>query len=149
MRFLLSHPALTIQEPLRHSELLLSAELRNYAPAGFSPILRGAVAEIVYVKKWSLLCVWAGAIVFGWALGLTIWKHNITALVPLALIVLAYPHGALIWHADPNEIDRHALEVAVHFRLGLWLLVLFGADLMIAQMRKVLSSPNPARKRLT
>jgi hypothetical protein len=135
MRFLLSHPAMTIQEPLRHPELLLSAELRNYAPAGFSPILHGAVAEIVYVKNWSLLCIWAGAIAFGLALGLTIWKHNMAAVVPLALIVLAYPHGTLVWHADPNEIDRHALQAAVHFRLGLWLLVLFGSDLLIGRRR--------------
>jgi hypothetical protein len=148
VRFLLSHPAMTIQEPLRHPELLLSAELRNYAPAGFSPILRGAVAEIVYVKQWSLLCIWAAAIALGLALGLRIWKHNTAAVMPLALIVLAYPHGALIWHADPNEIDRHALEVAVHFRLGLWLLVLFATDLIIAQLRNARSSLAPARKRL-
>jgi hypothetical protein len=149
MQFLLSHPAMTIQEPLRHPELLLSAELRNYAPAGFPPILSGAVSEIVYPKKWSLLCIWAAAIAFGLALGLRIWKHNIAAVVPLALIVLAFPHGALVWHADPNEIDRHALEVAVHFRLGLWLLVLFAADLIIGQIRNARSSLAPARKRLT
>ena len=135
MRFLLSHPGMTIQEPLRHPEQLLAAELRNYAPAGFSPILRGAVAEIVYVKKWSLLCIWAAAIALGLALGVGIWTHNIAAVVPLALIVLAYPHGALVWHADPNEIERHALEAAVHFRLGLWLLVLFVSDLIICHRR--------------
>jgi hypothetical protein len=135
MRFLLSHPAMTIQEPLRHPELLLSAELRNYAPAGFSPILRGSVAEIVYVKNWSLLCIWAGAIAFGLALGLAIWKRNIASVVPLALIVLAYPHATLVWHADPNEIDRHALQAGVHFRLGLWLLVLFISDLVIDHRR--------------
>jgi hypothetical protein len=135
MRFLLSHPAMTIQEPLRHPELLLSSELRNYAPAGFTPLIHGALSEIVYAKKWALLCIWAGAVAVGLALGLRIWKHNTVFIVPLALILLAYPHGALVWHADPNEIDRHAFRAGVHFRLGLWLLVLFAADLITAQIR--------------
>jgi hypothetical protein len=149
VRFLLSHPAMTIQEPLRQPELLLSAELRNYAPAGFAPIIDGALAEIVYVKKWALLCIWAAAIAFGLALGLRIWRDYPPFVVPLALILLAYPHGVLVWHADPNEIARHAFRAGVHFRLGLWLLVLFAADLIIAQIRNARSSLVPARKRLT
>jgi hypothetical protein len=136
VRFLLSHPAMTIQEPLRHPELLLSAELRNYAPAGFSPILKGTLAEIVYVKKWALLCIWIAALVFGWALGSRIWKNNIGFIVPLALILLAYPHAVLVWHADPNEIDRHAFRAGVHFRLGLWLLVLFATDMLLRHLIK-------------
>jgi hypothetical protein len=146
MRFLLSHPAMTVQEPLRHPELLLAAELRNYAPAGFAPIIGGALAEIVYAKKWALLCIWAGAVAFGSALGLRIWRQNILFIVPLALILLAYPHGVLVWHADPNEIDRHAFRAGVHFRLGLWLLVVLAADLVIAQTRNARSPLVMARK---
>ncbi len=131
MRFLLSHPAMTIQEPLRHPELLLSAEVRNYAPAGFAPVIGGALAEIVYAKKWALLCIWAGAVAFGSALGLRLWRYNVLFIIPLALILFAYPHGVLVWHADPNEIDRHAFRAGVHFRLGLWLLVVFAADLIL------------------
>jgi hypothetical protein len=52
LRFLLSHPAMTIQEPLRHPEELLAPELGRYAPVGFSPILQGALAEVIYPKKW-------------------------------------------------------------------------------------------------
>ena len=141
MKFLLSDPAMTIQEPLRHPELLLSAELRNYAPAGFSPILKGTVAEIVYVKKWSLLCIWAAAIAFGLAVGLRLWRNYPAFVVPLVLILLAYPHGALVWHADPNEIARHAFRAGVHFRLGILLLILFATDLITAQPHNQGSSP--------
>ena len=149
MRFLISHPAMTIQEPLRHPELLLAAELRNYAPAGFAPIIGGPLAEIVYAKKWALLCIWAGAVAFGLASGLRIWRQNILFIVPLALILLAYPHGVLVWHADPNEIDRHAFRAGVHFRLGLWLLVVLAADLIIAQTRNARLSLVTARNRST
>ena len=131
VRFLLSHPAMTIQEPLRHPELLLSAELRNYAPAGFAPVIGGALAEILYAKKWALLCIWAGAVAFGSALGLRLWGYNVLFIIPLALILFAYPHGVLVWHADPNEIDRHAFRAGVHFRLGLWLLAIFAVELIL------------------
>jgi hypothetical protein len=136
IRFLLAHPAMTVQEPLRHPELLLSAELRNYAPAGFAPIIDGALAEIVYVKKLALLCIWAAVIASGWALGSRIWKNNTAVIVALALILLAYPHAVLVWHADPNEIDRHAFRAGVHFRLGLWLLVLFATDMLLRHLIK-------------
>jgi hypothetical protein len=135
MRFLLSHPAMTLQEPLRHPELLLSPELRKYAAAGFVPVIHGTLAEIVYVKKWALLCIWAAAVAVGFALGTRIWKYKLAFIIPLALIVFAYPHVALVWHADPNEIERHAFRAGVHFRLGLWLLVLFAIDLAMAQIR--------------
>jgi hypothetical protein len=133
VRFLLSHPAVTILEPLRHPEELLASELRNYAPIGFSPVLRGAFAEIVYPKKWALVWIWAAAIILGVAVGTRIWKHNTAFLVPLGMILLVYPHAVLIWHGDPNEIGRHALQAAVYFRLGLWLLVLFVGDWVIGR----------------
>jgi hypothetical protein len=133
LRFLLSHPAMTIQEPLRHPEELLAPELGRYAPIGFSPILQGALAEVIYPKKWVLLWVWAAAIVLGLIAGLRTWRYNIAFLAPLGLILLVYPHAALIWHGDPNEIGRHALQVGVYFRLGLWVLLLFAADALLAR----------------
>ena len=136
IRFLLSHPALTIQEPLRHTEELLSSELRNYAPDNFTGILTGTLAEVVYFKKWALAWTWAAAMSVGFVFGLRLWTRNIVFVVPLALIVLVYPHAAIAWHGDPNEIGRHGLEAAVNLRLGLWLLVLFGGDLMIGTISK-------------
>ena len=136
IRFLLAHPAMTTQEPLRHPEELLAPELKNYAPVNFSPILSGALAEIVYVKIWGLLLIWAAGIVVGLVVGLGLWKHRKAVIVSLALIVLAYPHAVLVWHGDPNEIGRHALQAGVHFRLGLWLLLMMAADISIARLSR-------------
>jgi hypothetical protein len=80
-----------------------------------------------------LLWVWAAAIVLGLIVGLRTWRYNIAFLAPLGLILLVYPHAALIWHGDPNEIGRHALQVGVYFRLGLWVLLLFAADALLAR----------------
>jgi hypothetical protein len=148
MRYLLSHPAMTIQEPLRHPELLLAPELRNYAPAGFAPILHGTLAETIYARKWALLWIWAAAIAFGWALGSRIWKHNILFVLPMGLIFLAYPHAVLVWHADPNEIARHAFRAGVHLRIGLWLFILFATDLLTAQTLNAQSSPAIGKKKI-
>ena len=130
IRFLLTHPALTIQEPLRHSEKLLSSELRNYAPANFASILSEPLAEVVYFKRWAVLWTWTAAIAVGFVFGLKLWTRNVAFLVPLALIILVYPQAVIAWHGDPNEIGRHGLEAAVNLRLGLWLLLLFAVDMM-------------------
>ena len=134
LRFLLSHPSITTLEPLRHPEDLLAPELTPYAPVGFSPMLRGVFAEIIYPKKWPLPWVWAAAIVLGLTIGLRTWRYNNAFLVPLGLILLVYPHATLIWHGDPNEIGRHALQVGVYFRLALWILLLLAADALLARV---------------
>jgi hypothetical protein len=133
LRFLLFHPVMTILEPLRHPMDLLAPKLGPYSPIGFSPLLRGVVAEIMYPKKWLLLWVSATTIVLGLTIGPRIWRYNKAFLVPLGLILFAFPHGALIWHGDPNEIGRHALQIGVYFRLGLWTLLLFAADALLAR----------------
>lgn len=131
IRFLLSHPAFTIQEPLRHLEQLLSSEMRRYGPNDFSPILEGALAEVIYPKQWALFWIWATAATVGLALGLRVWTLNPAFVVALALIIVTYPHAALQWHGDPNEIGRHGLQAAIHLRLGIWLLLIFAADALI------------------
>jgi hypothetical protein len=153
MRFLLSHPAFTIQEPLRHPEELLASELRNYAPVKFSAILKGVLAEAIYPKKWALLWIWAAVLAVGLAVGLRLWTFNPAVVIALLLIVLAYPNAALQWHGDPNEIDRHGLQAGMHLRLGIWLLLIFAADMLVnhnGKTRAVVndaSSKRPARNR--
>jgi len=139
MRFLLSHPALTLQEPLRHSEELLSSELRDYAPRSFVSILSEPLAEVVYSKRWAVLWTWVAAIAVGFVLGLKLWTRNVAFLVPLALTMLVYPQAVVTWHGDPNEIGRHGLEAAVNLRIGLWLLLLFAADLIFDSANKARS----------
>lgn len=136
IRFLLSHLALTVQEPLRHSEELLSSELRNYAPANFANILSEPLTEVVYFKRWAVLWTWAAAIAVGFVFGLRLWTSNVAFVVPLMIILLVYPQAVIAWHGDPNEIGRHGLEAGVNLRLGLWLLVLFGADVVIGSLSK-------------
>jgi len=54
--------------------------------------------------------------------------------LPLILIILAYPHLVLVWHGDSNDIGRHALQAGVHFRIGLWMLILFTWDRILVHI---------------
>jgi hypothetical protein len=64
-----------------------------------------------------------------------IWKRTAVLLVPVMMIVLTYPLAAIVWHGDAAEVGRHALMVAIQLRLGLWMLLLFAADVVLGQAR--------------
>jgi hypothetical protein len=34
----------------------------------------------------------------------------------------------VVWHGDPMEIERHALQIAIQIRLMLWLVLLLAVD---------------------
>ena len=42
-------------------------------------------------------------------------------IVLAVLIVSVYPMMFLIWHAEPLEIERHAAQIGVQFRLAGWI----------------------------
>jgi hypothetical protein len=133
--FLLVHPVMTVQEPLRNIEALMAPKLTAkpsyYWSNSFSSILTGFVAEVIYVQKFALLWVWVSGLMFGFAFVAAVRKGEPRWFIPLILIMLAYPHAAIVWHGDPNDIGRHALQAGVHFRLGLWMLLLFAADITL------------------
>jgi hypothetical protein len=47
-----------------------------------------------------------------------------TVLLAYGLLLVAYPFGFIVYHADAMEINRHAFLLAVSWRLALWLLIL-------------------------
>ena len=73
------------------------------------------------------------------------------SLAPLVLIFLAYPHAAIAWHGDANDVGRHALLAGVHLRLGLWLLLIFLLDMLILgkDMKNIECPANSYRKNVT
>jgi hypothetical protein len=133
--FLLVPPVMTVQEPLRNIEALMAPKLTAkpsyYWSNSFSSILTGFVAEVIYVQKFALLWVWVSGLMFGFAFVAAVRKGEPRWFIPLILIMLAYPHAAIVWHGDPNDIGRLALQAGVHFRLGLWMLLLFAADITL------------------
>ncbi len=128
-RFLLLHPEIVAKEPLGHLGELVSPRLEGYAPPGFLAPLGGWMTALTYPTHPVLLSTLLAA-ALGVAGSVAIrMRPRPVWVIPLALLLLAYPLAALVWHGDTAEIGRHALQVGVQLRLGLWLLLLFGADL--------------------
>ncbi len=87
----------------------------------------GDTSDYTEKATWPLwLWVWASGLMFGFAFVVAVRIGEPRWFIPLILIMLAYPHAAIVWHGDPNDIG--ALQAGVHFRLGLWMLLLFAAD---------------------
>ena len=140
MRFMLAHPFTTILEPFQNVEELFAPRLNYFRAASFSPILEGWLAEAVYPEKRPILLLWVPGVLLlssFLAAGRSIKQIWI---VPVLLIVLAYPHAALAWHGDSNDVGRHALLAGVHLRLGFWLLLICLGDLLLVSAREKMGS---------
>ena len=135
VRFLLAHPAKTIGEPFQNFDALFAPKLSSkksyYWSRWFSPTLTGTLAEVIYFEKSALFWAWGAGLILALAFVAARQKDKRMSLVPLVLIFLAYPHAAIAWHGDANDVGRHALLAGVHLRLGLWLLLIFLLDMLI------------------
>ena len=144
IEYLLAHPWLTLTQPLDHSAELLNgtAETVLYGAIVATDTYRVPLLQGQVIPRWlrgltkvlfPILPVWAYAVVYlalaglaGWAL-LRGWDPA-SWLVIAALLVTVYPLMALVWHGNPMEIGRHALQVAIAFRLAGWLALVFAVD---------------------
>jgi hypothetical protein len=124
LEYLLADPLRTAWEPLQNADVLLFPTLRGYTPQG----MRGC-RWMGCIRKAPGL--WAGWRCWVRSVGGAAWARwrrlNGRGLwAALALLLLSYPHLALVWHGDAMEVGRHALAAGVQLRLGLWLALLFG-----------------------
>ena len=151
VQFLLSRPLWTALEPLRcRADLLRISDLvYPYRPHGFSPILKEPLDKIVSLQllllwisnDWALLCLFAAGIVASLAVSIIAWRQrNAAWFAALAIVGLAYPHALLIFHGNPLDLGRHAVEMSAQLGVGLWMLLLFGIDIVLS--RSDVSKPN-------
>ncbi len=139
VRFLLSSPLWTAVEPLRYpTELLHFPNKMVYFPHGFSPILTGLLDETVYpqsllvfLNKWALVCLLLAGIVVSLVISVMAWRQrNAAWFTALVIVGLAYPHALIVVHGNPGEIGRHAVAINAQLGIGLWMLLLFGIDIV-------------------
>ena len=67
--------------------------------------------------------------------GTALKQRNATWVIPIALIVLAYPHVIVVFHGDPNGLNRHAVQAVVQWVVGFWMLLLFAIDIITSAHR--------------
>ncbi len=132
--YLLTHLRTTLLAPLIKADLLLNGTLQYGDPdhSQFFPAFPASLRWLTVVLFPILPSTWY-ALAYLAMLGLAIWAAmrgwGLSAwLVVGAILASMYPLMFLNWHGDPMEIERHALQVAIQFRLVFWLVLLLGVD---------------------
>ncbi len=132
--FLLTHPRYALTRPFDDVSRWLSPRNVEYVHDRYA-VLPRAVEELVYPPDTGRLWFWAVLVALAATAVALRLRMRAAWAVPLALIVLALPHGILVWHADAPFVDRHALLIGIHVRLGLLLLLLLAADRVLERRR--------------
>ncbi|MBF6612631.1 MAG: hypothetical protein IVW55_05825 [Chloroflexi bacterium] len=103
---------------------------------GFIDPWGGYLSQITYPDDPRFLLVWL--IVALSAVCLAILKRlwSVVWVIPVGLLLLAYPIAVIIWNGDAMEIGRHSLQVGIQLRLGLWLLLIFAADALLVGVKR-------------
>lgn len=121
-------PLARIEEAFEALPVMVSSSMLRYSP-GYTSLLPEKIAELVFPRKYPLVIILASA--FGCGLAL-LWVRKL--VIPFGLLALIFPLAFIIFHGDSNEIGRHGVIIAVQARLGLWLLLFFGADQAVAYL---------------
>ena len=137
IRSLWHFKAEALQDPLDDLTAVLAPNLYYYSATGFRPILEGTrLAELLYPMRFGIFVFGAASLLAAFAAALALRERTTMLLAPILMILLAYPQIVFVWNSDPNDIYRHALPLNIQWRLGLWLLLLIGADQLIGAWRK-------------
>jgi hypothetical protein len=132
--YLVAHLNISLRQPLSYAAQLLNGTMAYGDPDtvklfpkfpaslraitnGLFPILSRRFAALAYV---ILVALTAWALLRGWGRG-PWW-------VAAVILISMYPLMLVVWHGDPMEIERHALQIAIQFRLVLWLILLLALD---------------------
>lgn len=129
--YLATHPIQTLTEPFGDIDNIIKQDvLSTFAPPGPTTVI-GSKSGYFYnlpfgIPSAVILTMLAALITF---VGLR-WFGRIALWVSFVLLISVIPHGLIVWHADTAVIGRHAMPVAVHFRLAIYLSITIGLDLI-------------------
>jgi hypothetical protein len=130
--YLLSNLGDSLAAPIRHASEMLDDRRVSYAypkyPARPYTEQVNQISNAFYFRlpglEWGAGIVLLAASIF-WFLRR---RTNSAWLVVAILALSMYPMMFLIWHGEPMEIGRHALQVSVQFRLAAWMALMLFID---------------------
>ena len=136
IRFLWFHKADALQNIFQDMRALFNPNLYYYSATGFAPIIgESRINELLYPDRFSIFMLLSAYLLASAAAVFAIYEKRSMWLIPVFLIFLTYPQAVFIWNADANEIGRHSLYHNIQWRLGLWLLLLYGHDFATTLLR--------------
>ncbi len=143
--YLLSHLRATLRQPLGAAAQLLDGTLA-YGDPNHNQLFPNFPAALQALTNFlfPILPLPYYAAAYAAMLGLTGWAllrgwRSTAWWVAAVMLASMYPLMFLSWHGDPMEIERHALQVAIQFRLVFWLVLILGLDQAAASRRAILS----------
>ncbi len=130
--YLLNDLGSSLMEPVRQIPSLLDGSTLGYDfPIYPSKPYSKQMVEIsnAFYFRSPLLEWLAGGLLLGASL---VWVFKLKAnsgwFVVLILAVSIYPLMFIVWHADPMEITRHAIQIGIQFRLAAWMALILTID---------------------
>jgi hypothetical protein len=125
--YLLSHPRTLFLEPLQHGHSLLNGsnleyQFPRYAVQNF-PIRLQELTRKFYPHSPLVLWSFAGLILAGLTWALTRRPEQTAWLVIAVMYLSLYPLMVIVWNGNPLEIERHAAQLGIQFRLAAWMAV--------------------------
>jgi len=110
-----------------------SPNVYYYTATGYHPIIKDArIAELFYPTRFGLVFFFAANMFAAFMAALAWRDQKALWLAPLFMILFSYPQAVLVWAADANDISRHSIAFNVLLRLGVWLLLFFVTDSLLA-----------------
>ncbi len=123
LKYLLSNPWATAIEPLRNaSKLVWGSNLEYRSPVGGvipAPARLSSITALVYQRNPFVL----SALFLAALAGIYIYRRDSNPLWALLVLLLVslYPMMFIVWHGEPLEVERHAVQLGIQFRLVGWL----------------------------
>jgi hypothetical protein len=128
IKFLLSRPVGSVGDALQDVRAVFVPNVMKYAPDDFSTLLPRRYSETFFPRRDIMLWTAVALFLAVFAVIIAIRERQPAWATPVFLILVAFPHGIFIWLADAMEIGRHGVQVSIHLRLGIWLLLWLFAD---------------------
>jgi hypothetical protein len=133
LMYLITHPLDSVSEPFRKITLLLNGENTEYHYPRYAvptiPDWLTTLTRRLYPRE--PLVMWGFFAVMVVGVGWYFSKGNARQpawLVVLVFLLSLYPMMFIVWHGNPLEIERHAAQIGLQFRLAGWMGLLLLLD---------------------
>ena len=123
LMYLITHPSASLGEPARQINTLINGSNLEYryplypqqpVPATVSNLTDKfyphQVVELVFIGVLIVLALWVDTRREG--------RHWPVWWVLLALAISVYPLILLVWNGNPLEVERHAAQIGIQYRLA-------------------------------
>lgn len=140
--YLLSRPAETFMQPISRARNLISPVSTEYRADDFSvPIWLRLFSSVVFPLPLIIVLGWLGIVIVAACLIGRNGGMRPVWLVPAMLLATALPLMYVVWYGDAIEVERHAFQISLQVRLGLWIITVLLADAWLA--RWMIASARP------